>query len=136
MEFLIWTAWLINVRLAADTAEIGRPSFTSTADTDAAFSTVPNVRYDFPPCVRIFLMLSRDLNVACLQFPPRELSTPQAASNNTSSRNVSQRAQRQVAESQRPPISLQYVVRYALEEFLDQHEGRALTLKLKTEDQE
>ena len=45
-------------------------------------------------------------------------------------------ALRQVAESQRPPISLQYVVRYALEEFLDQHEGRALTLKLKTEDQE
>ena len=45
-------------------------------------------------------------------------------------------ALRQVAESQRPPISLQYVVRYALEEFLDQHEGRPLTLKLKTEDQE
>ena len=45
-------------------------------------------------------------------------------------------ALRQVAESQRPPISLQYVVRYALEEFLDRHEGRPLTLKLKTEDQE
>ena len=45
-------------------------------------------------------------------------------------------ALRQVADSQRPPISLQYVVRYALEEFLDQHEGRPLTLKLKTEDPE
>ena len=45
-------------------------------------------------------------------------------------------ALRQVAESQRPPISLQYVVRYALEEFLDHHEGRPLTLKLKAEDQE
>ncbi len=45
-------------------------------------------------------------------------------------------ALRQVAASQRPPISLQYVVRYALEEFLDRHEGRPLTLKLKTEDPE
>ena len=42
---------------------------------------------------------------------------------------------RQIAESQRPPLSLQYVVRYALEEFLDRHEGRQLTLKLKREDQ-
>ena len=45
-------------------------------------------------------------------------------------------ALRQVADSQRPPISLQYVVRYALEEFLDRHQGRPLTLKLKTEDPE
>ncbi len=41
-----------------------------------------------------------------------------------------------VADSQRPLISLQYVVRYALEGFLDRHEGRPLTLKLKTEDPE
>lgn len=45
-------------------------------------------------------------------------------------------ALRQVADSQRPPISLQYIVRYALEEFLDRHQGRPLTLKLKTEDPE
>lgn len=45
-------------------------------------------------------------------------------------------ALRRIAESQRPPLSLQYVVRYALEEFLDQQEGRQLTLKLKGEEQE
>jgi len=45
-------------------------------------------------------------------------------------------ALRKIAESQRPPLSLQYVVRYALEEFLEGHEGRQLTLKLKGEDQE
>lgn len=43
---------------------------------------------------------------------------------------------RRIAESQRPPLSLQYVVRYALQEFLDRHEGRQLTLKLKENDQE
>ena len=43
---------------------------------------------------------------------------------------------RQIAESHRPPLSLQYVARYALVEFLDRHEGRRLTLKLKREDQE
>ena len=43
---------------------------------------------------------------------------------------------RQIAESQRPPISLQYIVRYALEEFLDRHQGRPLTPKLKTDVQE
>jgi hypothetical protein len=36
---------------------------------------------------------------------------------------------RQIAKAQRPPLSLQYVVRYALQEFLDKHEGRQLTLK-------
>ena len=40
---------------------------------------------------------------------------------------------RKIAEPQRPPLSLQYVVRYALEEFLDRHAGRRLTLKLKRE---
>lgn len=44
-------------------------------------------------------------------------------------------ALRRVAEAQRPPLSLQYVVRYALQEFLDRHEGRQLTLKLKEDDQ-
>ena len=41
-----------------------------------------------------------------------------------------------VAASQRPPILLQYVMRHALEEFLQWREGRPLTLKVKTEDQE
>jgi len=45
-------------------------------------------------------------------------------------------ALRGIAESHRPPLSLQYVVRYALQEFLDRHEGRQLTLKLKGDDQE
>lgn len=45
-------------------------------------------------------------------------------------------ALRHLAESHRPPLSLQYVVRYALQEFLDRHEGRQLTLKLKGNDQE
>lgn len=45
-------------------------------------------------------------------------------------------ALRQIAQSQRPPLSLQYVMRYAVEEFLDRHEGRQLTLKLKGENQE
>lgn len=44
-------------------------------------------------------------------------------------------ALRRIADAQRPPLSLQYVVRYALQEFLDQHEGRQLTLKLKGDDQ-
>ena len=44
-------------------------------------------------------------------------------------------ALRRVAESHRPPLSLQFIVRYALQEFLDRHEGRQLTLKLKGEDQ-
>jgi len=44
-------------------------------------------------------------------------------------------ALRQIADAQRPPLSLQYVVRYALQEFLDRHEGRQLTLKLKGDDQ-
>lgn len=45
-------------------------------------------------------------------------------------------ALRQIAQSQRPPLSLQYVMRYAVEEFLDRHKGRQLTLKLKGENQE
>jgi hypothetical protein len=45
-------------------------------------------------------------------------------------------ALRRIAESHRPPLSLQYVVRYALQEFLDRHAGRQLTLKLKGDDQE
>lgn len=42
----------------------------------------------------------------------------------------------QIAQSQRPPLSLQYVVRYAVEDFLDRHEGRQLSLELKGESQE
>ena len=41
-----------------------------------------------------------------------------------------------IAQSQRPRLSLQYVVRYALQEFLDRHEGRQLTLELKSDEQE
>lgn len=44
-------------------------------------------------------------------------------------------ALRRIADSQRPPLSLQYVVRYALQEFLDRHQGQQLTLKLKGNDQ-
>ena len=45
-------------------------------------------------------------------------------------------ALRRIAEAQRPPLSLQYVVRYALQEFLDRHQGRPLTLKLREDGQE
>lgn len=45
-------------------------------------------------------------------------------------------ALRRIAESHRPPLSLQYVVRYALQEFLDHHKGRQLTLKLRGDQQE
>ena len=41
-----------------------------------------------------------------------------------------------IAQSQRPRLSLQYVVRYALQEFLDRYEGRQLTLKLEGDEQE
>lgn len=33
-----------------------------------------------------------------------------------------------LAQAQRPPISLQYAVRLAVRRFLDEHEGRAITL--------
>lgn len=36
-----------------------------------------------------------------------------------------------IAESHRPPLSLQYVVRYALQRFLDEHEGKQLTLNIE-----
>lgn len=39
-------------------------------------------------------------------------------------------ALRRIAESHRPSLSLQYVVRYALQRFLDQHEGAQLALPL------
>lgn len=45
-------------------------------------------------------------------------------------------ALRRIAESHRPPLSLQYVVRHALQDFLDRHEGRQLTLNLRGENQE
>ena len=45
-------------------------------------------------------------------------------------------ALRKMAEAHRPPLSLQYVVRYALQEFLDRHEGGQLTLKLKGDDEQ
>lgn len=33
-----------------------------------------------------------------------------------------------LAEAQRPPLSLQYTVRFAIRRFLDEYEGRAITL--------
>lgn len=33
-----------------------------------------------------------------------------------------------LAQAQRPPLSLQYAVRLAIRRFLDEHEGRAITL--------
>lgn len=45
-------------------------------------------------------------------------------------------ALRRLADAQRPPLSLQYVVRYALQEFLERHQGRQLTLKFKGDNQE
>jgi len=35
-----------------------------------------------------------------------------------------------IAKTHRPPLSLQYVVRYVLQQFLDQNKGRQLSLKL------
>ena len=35
-----------------------------------------------------------------------------------------------IAESHRPPLSLQYVVRYALQRFLDEHKDKQLTLNI------
>ena len=43
---------------------------------------------------------------------------------------------RQIAESQRPPLSLQYVVRYAVEEFVNQSTGCQLALTSKREDEQ
>lgn len=37
---------------------------------------------------------------------------------------------RRIAESHRPPLSLQYVVQYALHRFLEEHKGRQLMLEL------
>ena len=37
---------------------------------------------------------------------------------------------RKVAESHRPPLSLQYVVRYALQRFVDETKGKQLQLDL------
>lgn len=42
---------------------------------------------------------------------------------------------RHIAESHRTTLSLQYVIRYALQEFLDHHEGKQLTLKLAKDEQ-
>lgn len=39
-------------------------------------------------------------------------------------------ALRQIAESSRPPLSLQYVVRYALQRFIDENRGKRLPLDL------
>ena len=44
-------------------------------------------------------------------------------------------ALRRIAESHRPPLSLQYVLRYAVQRFLDEQEGKQLTLKLAGEEQ-
>lgn len=38
---------------------------------------------------------------------------------------------RRIAGSHRPPLSLQYVVRYALQRFLDENKGRQFKLDLK-----
>ena len=43
---------------------------------------------------------------------------------------------RRIAQSQRPQLSLQYAVRYALQEFLNKREGRKLTLRLDGDKQE
>ena len=40
-----------------------------------------------------------------------------------------------VAQSQRPPISLQHVLWYSLEEFLNRGEGHPLTHKFRTDHQ-
>lgn len=37
-----------------------------------------------------------------------------------------------LAQAQRPPLSLQYTVRLAIRRFLDEHEGRAITLTAAT----
>lgn len=37
-----------------------------------------------------------------------------------------------LAQAQRPPLSLQYAVRLAIRRFLDEHEGRAITLAAAT----
>lgn len=39
-------------------------------------------------------------------------------------------ALRQIAESHRPPLSLQYVVRYVLQRFIDENQGKQLPLDL------
>jgi len=39
-------------------------------------------------------------------------------------------ALRQIAESHRPPLSLQYVVRYALQRFIDENREKRLPLDL------
>ena len=36
-----------------------------------------------------------------------------------------------IADSHRPPLPLQYVVRYALQRFLDEHKGKQLTLDIE-----
>ncbi len=40
-------------------------------------------------------------------------------------------ALRRIAESHRPPLSLQYVVRYVVQRFLDENKGKQLQLDLK-----
>jgi hypothetical protein len=37
---------------------------------------------------------------------------------------------RRIAQSNRPPLSLQFVARYALQRFLDEHKGKQLQLPL------
>lgn len=41
---------------------------------------------------------------------------------------------RRLADSHRPPLSLQYIVRYAIQRFLDENRGRQLSLDLPGED--
>ena len=36
---------------------------------------------------------------------------------------------RRIAQTHRPPLSLQYVVRYALQQFFDEHRDKQLQLK-------
>jgi hypothetical protein len=36
-----------------------------------------------------------------------------------------------IAQSHRPPLSLQYIVRYALQRFLDEHKGKQLKLPIE-----
>lgn len=37
---------------------------------------------------------------------------------------------KRIAESHRPPLSMQIVVRYALQKFLDEHKGKQLSLDI------
>ncbi|WP_163268316.1 hypothetical protein [Chelativorans alearense] len=42
---------------------------------------------------------------------------------------------RRIAQASRPPLSLQFVARYALQRFLDEHRGKQLQLPLNKKEQ-